>query len=115
MLNVLFVSKKLRRRGIGRQLVEWGVKIADELGLESFIEASQDGVPLYVSYGYVPVGHLYLTAENEEPSPEWTSAYQKIRPDPYRVEVMWRPKDGKFMPGETEYTWEERAGAKDAA
>ena len=110
----MFVSQESRRQGVGRKLMEWGIKIADELGLESFIEASQDGIPLYLGFGFVSVGHVFLTAENATPSPEWTKAYQQIRPGPFRVEIMWRPKGGKFVPGETEYTWEERKEANEA-
>ncbi|CAJ2513038.1 Uu.00g011570.m01.CDS01 [Anthostomella pinea] len=41
-----------RRQGYGSALVKWSCGLADELGLESFLQASEDGKPLYEAYGY---------------------------------------------------------------
>lgn len=75
--------------------MEWGCALADSLGLESFIESTQIGTHLYLKFGFVPIGHFFLTANCDNPSEEWTALYNRIAPEPFRVEIMWRPKIGK--------------------
>lgn len=99
VLNMHFVSTKARRRGAGRMMVEWGLKTADELGLETLIEAAPAGVPLYKTFGFVEVAHTMLDATTENPTDEWLEVYKKVRPAPFRVPLLWRPKYGKFETG----------------
>jgi N-acetylglutamate synthase-like GNAT family acetyltransferase len=47
------VSPKWQRRGIGKMLLENGLKEADELGLQSVLGASKSGKGLYKKYGFV--------------------------------------------------------------
>lgn len=79
--------------------MEWGLRTADELGLETLVESAPAGVPLYKSFGFVEVAHTMLDAKTENPTDSWLDAYKKVRPEPFRIPLMWRPKYGKFDPG----------------
>ncbi|KAK0734723.1 hypothetical protein B0T26DRAFT_670977 [Lasiosphaeria miniovina] len=50
VLGVL--ASKRPRVGAGSALLEYGVKLADGLGLPTFLEASPKGYPLYCKFGY---------------------------------------------------------------
>jgi hypothetical protein len=41
-----------RKRGAGSMLLEWGLKIADELHLPAYLEATPAGEQLYKAFGF---------------------------------------------------------------
>ncbi|KAI1452866.1 acyl-CoA N-acyltransferase [Annulohypoxylon moriforme] len=60
-LDILGVRKEVQGKGIGSQLVKWGVAKADEVGIEAFLAASPAGAPMYQKHGFeihstVPMG-----------------------------------------------------------
>jgi len=55
LLDILSTHPDHHRRGAGTMLVKWGTDKADELGLESYLEGSSQGRPLYERNGYQPV------------------------------------------------------------
>ena len=55
VLHVLVTDPKHHRRGAGAMLVRWGIDQADEANLPSFLEASQQGKPLYSRFGFEAV------------------------------------------------------------
>ena len=103
---MMFIAQKDRRRGAASQLMAWGVEKADALGIESFVEGTPTGALLYERFGYVRVGELSLSAENRKNSPEWDETYKQVTPNGDWTCIMWRPKGGKFVQGETKYSWE---------
>ena len=54
-LNVLLTDPKHQRKGAGRMLVNWGLKIADELKLPAFLDSSPYGHKLYLDSGFEDV------------------------------------------------------------
>ncbi|KAJ5624772.1 hypothetical protein N7510_001081 [Penicillium lagena] len=52
-LDMLATHPDYRRRGAASLLVGWGCKIADQRGLEAYVDASKDGAPLYEKFGFV--------------------------------------------------------------
>ena len=42
-----------RRKGVASLLVDWGVQQADRDGLGCFVDASDEGVPVYRKFGFV--------------------------------------------------------------
>ncbi|KAK5631816.1 hypothetical protein RRF57_007530 [Xylaria bambusicola] len=52
LFNV-FAHPDYRRKGIGQQVMDWGMKKADDLGLELFLDATPLGKPLYKKNGLV--------------------------------------------------------------
>lgn len=57
---MLVCEPKYQRRGAGRLLLGCGLKLADELVLEAYLEASPQGHHLYESAGFEDVGTLDL-------------------------------------------------------
>ncbi|KAF4624852.1 hypothetical protein G7Y89_g13316 [Cudoniella acicularis] len=94
LLNFCFVHTKHRRRGAGRLMMEWGLKKADELGLASFVEATDSGLKLYREYGFKVEGDIDLDATTENPSEEFTRLRKELRL-PEHGWFMRRPKYGK--------------------
>jgi predicted N-acetyltransferase YhbS len=47
------VDPKYQKRGAGKLLVQWGTKLADEMGAEAIVEASPAGRYLYEQNGFV--------------------------------------------------------------
>ena len=84
MLGILTTDPPHQRRGAGAMLVQWGCEIADELGLECYLEASDAGYRLYKSKGFRDVGYLDMDM----------SKYDKTR-GMHRHTCMIRPFKGK--------------------
>jgi len=78
VLNMCFTHPEHRRRGVGRLLMDWGVKKADELGLPAYIEATDEGLELYKAYGFKVKDNVDLDATSENPSEEFTKIRQKL-------------------------------------
>lgn len=53
VLEVLVTHSDYERNGLGSKLLEWGCAAADAEGLESYLDASETGKPLYEKFGYV--------------------------------------------------------------
>ncbi|MCJ1331547.1 hypothetical protein MMC10_008238 [Thelotrema lepadinum] len=106
VINYCFVSKQHQRRGAGRMLAEWGCQLADKKGLECFVESTDEGIALYKSQGFVIVDHYDFDPETENTSASYKALKEKLWPEPMRCWVMWRPKGGKFVEGQTKYSWE---------
>ena len=60
-----------RRRGVGSLLMNVGVKRADELNLECWMEASGTGKPLYETFGFKPVAPIEFDTEKDNASDTW--------------------------------------------
>ncbi|KAI2784424.1 hypothetical protein F4815DRAFT_455718 [Daldinia loculata] len=52
-LEVLATMEAFQKRGYGTALVKWGTDLADQLGVECYLDASPAGKPLYEANGYV--------------------------------------------------------------
>jgi GNAT superfamily N-acetyltransferase len=44
-----------RRKGIGRLLVQWGIDVAEQLGLPIYLESTTSAIPFYESIGFQAV------------------------------------------------------------
>ncbi|KAL2844834.1 acyl-CoA N-acyltransferase [Aspergillus pseudoustus] len=103
-LHIAFTHPSYRRRGLGKMFMEWGVRIADERGLECWLDATEFGVPLYELFGFhaicmnrvKPVPERDLSPEERE---EWEHYEKTLLP--IDATVMWRPPKGVFIQGET--------------
>lgn len=78
--------------GIGSLLMAAGIKKADYLDLESWLEGSSMGKPLYEKFGFRTL--LKVAFDNEVPgaSDEWRKCAHEMTPA--AVFAMWRPKQG---------------------
>ena len=57
---MLVCEPKYQRRGAGLQLLRWGLTIADELTLKTYLEASPEAHHLYESAGFEAMGTMDL-------------------------------------------------------
>lgn len=86
--------------------VEWGLKKADELRFESYVEAGMMAKRIYEGHGFVHVDTVSLRFEkpNAAPSEEWRRCMEKLTAMP--TAIMWRPVGGKYEKGKTVIPWE---------
>jgi len=108
-LNIAFTLPEYRGKGVAKTFLRWGLSKADELGLESWLEASDYGAPVYPKWGFIVYGPNLVnptmpTDYNEEQIQEWEH-YKKLFL-PMDTTIMWRPVGGTFVPGETVKPWE---------
>lgn len=88
-------------------LTQWGCELADKKGLECFVESTDEGVPLYRSAGFVVVYRYVIDPETNGESDSYRMLKERLWPEPMNCWVMWRPTGGRFVEGETRYSWEE--------
>lgn len=100
------VHPKHRRRGIGSTLMTWGIGKAQQLGIESFIEASESGRFLYEKFGYRVLFKIAFDSSKVDPSDEWRKLEHELTPIAFYA--MWRPAGGAFEDDKTEAQWEFR-------
>ena len=86
-------------------MMKWGTEKADEFGLDAFVEATDEGFPLYTAAGFVAVDDIWVDAYNANPSDEWLRVKEQLKL-PMHGTFMWRPIGGKFEKGVTKFPWE---------
>ncbi|KAK4985885.1 hypothetical protein LTR50_005674 [Elasticomyces elasticus] len=79
-LNILFTHPEYRRQGVGSLIMNWGLERADELGLDTFIEATKEGKPCYESFGFKVVDENSFRSKAGDQSGEWKEIESKLLP-----------------------------------
>ncbi|EKD18483.1 uncharacterized protein L3040_007494 [Drepanopeziza brunnea f. sp. 'multigermtubi'] len=82
-MHFLAVDPKFQRMGIGKKLCDWGLKYADEKGLEAYIDASPEGKGLYEKCGWQVINTLDIDLSKWGGPKEISTSYN-----------MWRPLGG---------------------
>ena len=59
-LHLLHTDPAFQKRGAGGQLVKWGTRRADELGLPTYLESSSAGHRFYQSHGFKDIEILQV-------------------------------------------------------
>ena len=104
VLEICFVHPDFRRRGAGRLLMEWGIAKADRMGMESYIDATAEGKPLYEAYGFVAANRLDFNLDKHDASPNRKELEQQLLP--FSFWPMWRPAGGKPKIADIKKPWE---------
>lgn len=65
VLRYMAVAPKWRRKGIATMCVQWGVDRCKELGIPAYLEASDEGVPVYEKLGFEKVDVVEAPWEGE--------------------------------------------------
>lgn len=65
VLEVLGVDEKYQKTGLGSALIDWGLRQADQDGLETYLDASMAGLPFYLNRGFA-IGKVVPLPERVE-------------------------------------------------
>jgi GNAT superfamily N-acetyltransferase len=65
VLRYMAVAPKWRRKGIATMCVQWGVDRCRELGIPAYLEASDEGAPVYEKLGFEKVDIVEAPWEGE--------------------------------------------------
>ena len=62
------------------------------MGLETYIDATEVGIPLFEACGFVKASRVDIDASKDEPSQQWKELREKLLP--FSFWPMWRPVRG---------------------
>ena len=82
------------------------------MGLEAFVEATEEGKPLYEAAGFVVVDEMILDAEKDGSLDGLSQGYLDLRHKigfPMKGYFMYRPEGGRFTKG-MKFPWESESG-----
>ncbi|KAG4436038.1 hypothetical protein IFR05_008470 [Cadophora sp. M221] len=79
-MHILVVDPEFQRMGIGKRMLEWGLKLVDEEGLETYIDASPEGKGLYEKMGWKTTNILDVDLKKWGGKDEISTAYSMVRP-----------------------------------
>ncbi|KAL4903110.1 hypothetical protein BDW74DRAFT_169057 [Aspergillus multicolor] len=105
-LYIGFVTPEYRDLGVAKYALQWCIRRADELGLEAYLEAvSATGVPIFQRHGFRPYKTIKVAPKRDNADEEWKDMEDKMQP--LQLCPMWRPKNGVFVPVQTQPPWDE--------
>jgi len=102
-LQLCFTHPDYRNRGAGKLIMEWGVRIADSLGINAYVEATEMGKHLYAKFGFIMVSKDEVNTSVPNPSEEWKDMQKRFQPIPWYC--MWRPICGIYEPEKMCLPW----------
>ena len=86
-------------------ILEWGIKKAEEMGVEMWLDATIYGVPLYKKHGFVVVHENVIAPKTDKPDDDWKKIEDELSPMTFWQ--MWRPVGGRYIEGHTVKPWEQ--------
>lgn len=85
-------------------LMDWGITKAKEVGCELWLDARPSGRSLYLKYGFTMINHIKHSPKVDNPNADWRN-FEAGWDDP-EESVMWRPKEGPYVAGQSVKPWE---------
>ncbi|KAH7325836.1 acyl-CoA N-acyltransferase [Stachybotrys elegans] len=92
-LFIIYTHPEYRRRGVAQQLLDAGLAKADALGLETYLDSTPPGRPLYEVNGFEYVQENPNIPHNDHPDEKWQEMEEKV--GPFMFWLMRRPAQGK--------------------
>ncbi|KAL4739960.1 acyl-CoA N-acyltransferase [Aspergillus similis] len=68
-LEALLVHPDYQRKGIAKRLLAWGIEEAERLGIDTWLEATEQGRPVYEKSGFQPLREVKVVCEGVGESP----------------------------------------------
>ena len=100
VLSQMIVHPDYRCQGVGRMLIQWGIRKSDELGVETVVEAVPYAAPVYEKLGFGQVEQVDIDFTIDNPSDTW----KKYQSEDLRAFLMWRPVGRDYQEGD-EVPW----------
>ena len=77
----MFTHPNHRRKGAATMLMKWGTALADELGVESWVQATPMAKPLYLRHGFEVFKEVLLVpdVDESEKTDEWRRLEERYR------------------------------------
>jgi hypothetical protein len=97
------VRRDHQMKGVGSLMLDWGMKLADALDVECYVEATDAGRNLYQKFGFTTLMKVLVDAENG--TGKRHEMIQKLTPQPTQYWAMWRPKGGAVKEGVPRTIW----------
>lgn len=85
-------------------LVDWGLERADQKMFETYLDATEEGCPLYQACGFAKADRVDFCAPRPNPSKRWKELQSGLLP--FSFWPMWRPIGGHIEPVTTMTPWE---------
>ncbi|KAI5927291.1 hypothetical protein F4810DRAFT_706661 [Camillea tinctor] len=82
---------------VGQQFMDWGMRKADELRLEIFLDSTPYGKRLYEANNFVSIEENVIHPQREEQDKEWQEIEKKV--GKFTFWLMRRPVEGKHEAG----------------
>ena len=79
-LEMVATDPAYQGKGAGSQMMRFGMEKADEEGVEAYLEASPDAVPLYEKFGFREASRTDTFIKNERVKGTWYRNLFMIRP-----------------------------------
>ncbi|KAK7976271.1 ribosome biogenesis protein S.t1.c1 [Apiospora arundinis] len=84
-----------RRQGVGHQFMNWGMKKADELGFDFYLDSTPSGRPLYEANGFRYLEeNVNIPVVERIPGEKWKEVEEKV--SPLTFWLMWRSVNGIY-------------------
>ncbi|KAF5019813.1 hypothetical protein F66182_8182 [Fusarium sp. NRRL 66182] len=103
-VNILFTHPDHRRQGVASVIMDWSKKKADEMGVELWLDSTEQGVPVYLKHGLAVVNTNTLQPSKENPGEDWNKVKEELGTMTFRQ--MWRPAGGDYEEGKSVKPWE---------
>jgi hypothetical protein len=85
-------------------LMDWGIQQADQKSLETYIDATNIGRPLYAKYGFLEGPKIEFALDSLEETPRRKELEKELLP--FEWWPMFRPVGGKYEDGQALLPWE---------
>ncbi|KAI0531705.1 acyl-CoA N-acyltransferase [Xylaria digitata] len=92
-LFIIFTHPDYRRKGVGQQFMDWGIKKADETSVDFYLDSTPYGRPLYEANGFTYLEENINIPKTENPDEKWKEIEDKV--GPFTFWLMCRPFGGK--------------------
>ena len=77
--------------------MNWGIKKANSMGVDIYLEATPPGRPLYEANGFNHVEEYVIQPQIENPDEKWNEIKEKV--GPFIFFLMSKPADGNISEG----------------
>lgn len=91
-LFIIFTHPDYRRKGVGQQFMDWGLKKADELQYDFYLDSTPHGRPLYEVNGFFYLKENVNHPTTDNPDEAWKQIEEKV--GPFTFWLMVRPFGG---------------------